>query len=246
MELRGIDVSHHQGKVDWSEIKKTGKVDFAILRAGYGRESSQKDKQFEANYKGAKAQGIPVGAYWYSYACNTSQAKKEAQTFLQAIKGKKFEYPVWFDQEYEAGIVSLTNAQRTAICKAFCDEIEKNGYYAGIYCSSDWMNTMLDYKALSDYDHWAAQYGSKCESKHAYGIWQYSSSNTLGIPGFGYHLDCNKCYKDYPSIIKKAGLNGYGKSRQYTAIVGPMNQAEKEEIDIKVKELSLNIKWEEK
>ncbi len=242
--ITGIDVSHHQGTLDWAALKKCEKVNFAIIRAGYGRVSSQKDKQFEANYKGSKAQGIPVGAYWYSYATTVDQAKLEAQTFLQTIKGKTFEYPLFFDQEYEPGIVALTNAQRTAICKAFCSELEKAGYYAGIYCSSDWMNSKLNYKELSEYDHWAAQYGKTCTSKHVYGIWQYSSENALNIPGFGKSLDCNYCYKDYPTIIKKAGLNGYGK--KYTATIGPMDDREKYVINSKANELDLSIKWEEK
>lgn len=228
MELKGIDVSKYQGKVDWAAIKKSGKVHFAILRAGYGKLASQKDTQFEANYKGAKAQGIPVGAYWYSYATTVAEAKQEAQAFLKVIQGKQFEYPVYFDQEYEPGIKALTNTQRTAICKTFCDEMEKAGYYCGIYCSSDWMNSWLNSSALSKYDHWAAQYASKCTSKHFYGMWQYSSSNALGVPGFDKSLDCNICYKDYPTIIKTAGLNGYSKD-SYKVNLPAMSKANAED-----------------
>lgn len=88
--MKGIDVSKHNGNIDWNAVKQSGKVDFAILRAGYGKSISQKDAQFEANYRDAKAQGIPVGAYWYSYAITPSEAEAEARTFLQAIAGKQY------------------------------------------------------------------------------------------------------------------------------------------------------------
>ena len=247
LKLNGIDVSRWQGKVDWQKIKATGKVDFAIIRAGYGRVATQKDTQFENNYKGAKAAGIPIGAYWYSYATTTVQAKQEALACLQVIQGKQFEYPIWFDQEYEKGIVALDNATRTAICKAFCDELEKAGYYTGIYCSSDWMNTRLNYKELSAYDHWAAHYGKECTSKHEYGIWQYSSTNALKIPGYLRSLDCNYCYKNYPAIIKGAGLNGYKKesAKRYTGTIKAVKAVDKKILDDEAKALGITIQWKE-
>ena len=108
MEFRGIDVSKWQGKIDWKKVKDAG-AQFAILRAGYGRAISQIDPFFYANYEACKAIGLPVGAYWYSYATDTDDARREAATCLEAIKGKSFEYPVWFDQEYEPGIKALTD-----------------------------------------------------------------------------------------------------------------------------------------
>lgn len=85
--MNGIDVSKHNGVIDWNAVKQSGEVDFAILRAGYGKSISQKDAKFEQNYAGAKAKGIPVGAYWYSYAITPAEAEAEARTFLQAIAG---------------------------------------------------------------------------------------------------------------------------------------------------------------
>ncbi len=90
---KGIDVSKHQGKIDWQKVKSAG-IQFAMLRAGYGRYANQKDEQFEANYTGAKAVGIPVGAYHYSYAKTVEQAKAEAQTFLAWIKGSRLKRKV--------------------------------------------------------------------------------------------------------------------------------------------------------
>lgn len=97
-KIKGIDVSQHQGKIDFSAVKKSG-IDFVIIRAGYGKYSKQKDPYFEQNYKNAKAAGLSVGAYWYSYAASAEDAKNEAKTCLEAIKNKKFEYPIYFDLE---------------------------------------------------------------------------------------------------------------------------------------------------
>ena len=98
MSVQGIDVSRHNTITDFRKVKGSG-IDFVIIRAGYGREISQKDPQFETNYKNAKAAGLNVGAYWYSYAQSVEEAKIEAKVCLQAIKGKKFEYPIYFDLE---------------------------------------------------------------------------------------------------------------------------------------------------
>ncbi|HOC34819.1 MAG TPA: GH25 family lysozyme, partial [Ruminococcus flavefaciens] len=96
--MKGIDVSVHNGNIDWGKVKADG-IDFAILRAGYGRLVSQKDERFEQNYAGAKAVGLPIGAYWYSYAMTPEEAELEADVFLSVIKGKRFEMPVYFDLE---------------------------------------------------------------------------------------------------------------------------------------------------
>ena len=96
--MKGIDVSVHNGNIDWRKVKNAG-IQFAVLRAGYGRELSQKDTRFEENYRNAKAAGIPVGAYWYSYAMTEDEARLEADVFLSVISGKQFEMPVYFDLE---------------------------------------------------------------------------------------------------------------------------------------------------
>ncbi len=92
MTKNGIDVSEHQGAIGWSRVKASG-VDFAILRAGYGKFATQKDRQFEANYANTKTVGLPVGAYWYSYAKTPEEARQEAQICLEIVKNRQFEYP---------------------------------------------------------------------------------------------------------------------------------------------------------
>ena len=93
--------------------------------------------------------------------------------------------------------------------KAFLEEVEAAGYYGILYASTDFIRNRLNWRELACYDVWAAQYGSACTCPLPYGIWQYSSKNALGVPGFGNALDCNRVYKDYPQIIRDAGLNGF-------------------------------------
>lgn len=206
--IDAIDVSKHQSKFDWQAAYGKG-IRHAMLRAGYGRHTSQKDPQFERNAAECTRLGIQYGVYWYSYASTPAEARQEARCCLAAIKGKHLCLPVAYDIEYEPCILRLTNAQRTALVEAFLSEIEAAGYYGILYASCDFIRNRLDYKALSKYDIWVAQYGSTCTCPLPYGIWQYSSRNALGIPGYGTSLDCNRVYKDYEQLMIQAGLQGH-------------------------------------
>ena len=203
-----IDVSKWQGAVNWADVKKAG-ISHAMLRAGYGNSVKQIDPQFKRNAAQCITLGIDWGVYWYSYATSAEQARQEARCCLEVIKGLKLTMPVAYDIEYEPGILALSNAQRTAMVKAFLEEVEAAGYYGILYASTDFIRNRLNWRELTQYDVWAAQYGSRCTCPLPFGIWQYSSSNPLGIPGYGKSLDCNHVYKDYPSIIQSAGLNGF-------------------------------------
>ena len=147
--------------------------------------------------------------YWYSYASTPAEARQEARCCLAAIKGKHLCLPVAYDIEYEPCILRLTNAQRTALVQAFLSEIEAAGYYGILYASCDFIRNRLDHKFLSKYDIWVAQYSSKCTCPLPYGMWQYSSRNALGIPGYGTSLDCNRVYKDYEQLMIQVGLQGH-------------------------------------
>ena len=116
--MRGIDVSVHNGSIDWNRVKNDG-IGFAILRAGYGKTASQKDKKFEDNYNGAKAAGIPVGAYWYSYARTVEEARQEAEACITILRGKQFEYPIFFDVE-EKATLNTGKSNCSAMIRAFC------------------------------------------------------------------------------------------------------------------------------
>ena len=219
--LKGIDVSYCQNEVDWDTAKASGLVDFAILRAGYGRETSQVDTQFERNYAACKRLGIPCGAYWFSYAMSADEAKREAQVFLQTIKGKSFEYPVYMDLEL-AKQFALGKAACSAIVDAFLSVLEQSGYYAGLYCSTYYLDNYLSDRIKSRNTVWCAQNASKCTYQNPYGIWQYNVAGNeeydiigqKSIPGIIGECDMDYCYTDYPEIIKAAGLNGFAKSAE--------------------------------
>lgn len=205
---KGIDVSKHNGVIDWNAVKQSGEVDFAILRAGYGKIISQKDVQFEANYRGAKAAGIPVGAYWYSYAITPAEATAEAYTFLECIKGKTFEFPVYFDIE-ERSALATGQKNCTAMCKAFCEVMEKAGYWVGIYGSRAVIESFIDNETQNRYAIWAAEWGKKLNYHGEAGIWQYSEKGS--IPGISGAVDLDISYIDYPARVKAAGKNGFKK-----------------------------------
>ena len=204
--MKGIDVSVHNGDIDWGKVKTDG-IDFAIIRAGYGRLASQKDKRFEQNYSGAKAVGIPVGAYWYSYAMNENEARQEADVFLSVIKGKQFEMPVYFDLE-EKKQFDLGKEKVSAIMRAFLERVESAGYFTGLYGSASPLFTHTADDIKTHYTIWLAHWVDKTNYSGAYAVWQYSAKGKVnGITG---SVDLDICYKDFPTIIKGKGLNGFG------------------------------------
>ena len=215
--MRGIDISKHNGAVNWAQVKADG-VQFAILRAGYGKEASQKDTQLEANYAGCKSNGVPVGVYWYSYATTPDEARKEAAVCLSVIKGKTFEYPVYFDIE-EPSVLAKGKAACTAIAKTFLEAVEQAGYFVGIYSSKVHLENCITEELRARYAVWVAHYGVDKTTYHGqYGIWQKSSTGKVsGIRG---NVDMNECYTDYPAAIRKKGLNGF-KAVQTAATAKP-------------------------
>ncbi len=211
---QGIDVSRHNGTIDWDKVKASGKCEFAILRAGYGKSISQKDGQFERNYSECRRLGIPVGAYWYSYAMSAADARVEAQVFMQAIRNRQFEYPVYFDIE-ESNTLKLGVVKVSEIVKAFCDEMEHNGYWCGVYTSRSHAQTYFDSTVKNRYSLWLAEWGSKLNYNGEYGMWQ--SSDKGRIDGIGSYVDLDVCYVDYPTAIMAAGKNGYPKPAEQAA-----------------------------
>ncbi len=202
---KGIDISSHNGSINMKKVKDSG-IEFIILRIGYGKNNI--DQKFKFNYENAIKNELPVGIYLYSYAINTDDAKKEAQLVLDNIKGLKIEYPIFIDMEDADGYKNKHNINNQTcinICETFCNYIENENYYAGIYSNLNWFNNRINSNKLDKFDKWVAQWNSKCSYAGEYGIWQYSSQGSItGIEG---NVDLNYSLKDYPTIIKNANLN---------------------------------------
>lgn len=244
--LKGIDISQWQGNIDFAKVKSSKKVDFAILRAGYGRVATQKDSEFESYYSGCKAAGIPIGAYWYNYATTVEDAKKEAQACLAVLKGKQFEYPIYYDIE-EKATLNTGKSNVSAIAKAFCEVLEKAGYFVGIYSMKSALDSYFTDEVKKAYTVWLAHVGvSKSSYTGSYDMWQYSWKGS--ISGISGDVDMDYCYKDFPAIVKGAGLNGYKKSESTQSAPSPSESSPKKETASKksVDELAKEVlegKW---
>lgn len=202
MEFKGIDVSEHNGTINWDTVKASG-IQFAIIRITYGRKAI--DKQAIRNIEECIRVGMPFGVYVYSYALNTDMALQEANLVIKTLSPykNKVSYPVIIDMEdadgYKAKNGNPNKTILTDICITECKAFENAGYYAMIYANLDWFRNRLDTARLTAFDKWLAQWSSRPTWDQPFGIWQYTSDGSVdGIPG---RVDMNISYKDYPSII---------------------------------------------
>ena len=218
---RGIDVSrwNHQidaasGKylpIDWEAVKRAG-FEFVILKAGSTK--SGLEPTFEADYEGARAAGLEVGAYFYTYSTTLEGIEKDARDLLSYIKGKKFEYPIYLDLE-DPSLSSLGKNNLSAMCEVFLCTLQENGYYTGLYTNHTWLTTILDTaRMVTLFDIWYARYPLSekptwNEEKYGkqLGMWQYTESGA--IDGLEGSFDLNYAYKDYKEIMRKWKLNGF-------------------------------------
>lgn len=209
MNIKGIDVSKWQGEIDWPKVKSAG-INFAMIRIGYGGPDGDcaLDPLFKANVEGALAAGVDVGCYIYSYAQSVAAAKREAEFAVkqaEQYKGRIL-YPIAFDVE-DASQTALGKSTLTAMADAACSVIEAAGWYASIYCNKNWATNYLDMTALAKYDLWLAQWANApTYTGHTFNMWQYSSKGR--VPGISGNVDLDIAYMDFPSVIKKKGLNG--------------------------------------
>lgn len=245
MEVKGLDLSKYQIGIDFNAIKNAG-YKFVILRVGvrgYKYSNITKDECFESFYKQAKANGLGVGAYFFTQATNDVEALDEANFVSEAIKGKVFEYPIYIDTEYSNNAHNgradnISKATRTSVCKTFCDALERRGYYAGIYCSESWLSSKLDYKELRKYDKWIAKWSpiKPYTLYGTYGMWQNSNAVYIG----GIRCDGNIRFYDYPAIMKDKCLNGFKNPvKKYRVTVNNITNGDKELIVNVAKSLSL-------
>ncbi len=198
--LKGIDISTFQKNVNWKKVRNS-EIAFVILRigyTGYGAGKNQaKDELFESHYIGATSWGIPVGGYFFGRAVTAAEGRKEAEYVLKTIKGKTFNYPIFYDTEDTYYQAKNSKQGNTDAVTAFCDTIKSAGYKTGVYASKSWFADMLDDNRLTKYSHWIAQYNSQCTYKGKYDMWQYTSTGK--VDGISGNVDLNYCYKDYLS-----------------------------------------------
>ena len=241
---KGVDISSVNGDVDIQKIKDAG-YDFVMIRCGFGSDiKSQDDSQFENNVRKCEKIGMPWGTYLYSYALNTDEAKSEAEHVIRLLKNKKPTFPVALDMEDADGYKSKngmpSNATLRNICKTFLSRIKSAGYYQMLYASLSWLNNQLnDSELLNNNDIWVAQWNSTFDYQKDAGMWQYGGEvnylESNSIDGVGV-VDKNKCFKDYPTIIKKGNWNNWSDGDS-GSVGGSDNQNKKPEVTYCVKTL---------
>ena len=223
---RGIDVSRWNHQIDmvtgeylpldWKTIKQSG-FDFVILKAGSTR--SGKEPTFESDYADAKAAGLMVGAYYYTYSSDIEGIKNDVSNLIKYIEGKTFEFPIYFDIE-DPSLIPLGKETLTSLCETFICSMQEKGYYSALYTNHNWLTNILDTsRILSLFDIWYARYPETeypVWNEEKYGkqlsMWQYTQTGEItGIEGY---FDMNFCYRDYLSIMKKWGLNGFDTERK--------------------------------
>lgn len=193
--MKGIDVSKHNGSIDFKKVKDSG-IDFVIIRIGYGGSAPVKDEKFEENYKNARANGLLVGAYIYSYADSTSDIIQEKEAVIKWLGGKHLDLPVFLDLE-DKKTGKCTREEITTFANEFCKYVEQNGYTSGIYANKYWLLNKIDVNNLINNIMpciWLAEWNNEASYPGIYTIWQYTSKGSVnGIKG---NVDLNYLYDD--------------------------------------------------
>lgn len=210
MSIKGIDVSKHNGNIDWNKVKADG-IQFAIIRIGWGSDlTSQDDPTANRNMDECERLGIPYGVYIYSYALNEADAVSEAQHTLRMIKGRKVQMGIWFDMEdaddyknkHKLPLDVAHKTLYTNICNKFCETIKNAGYMdVGVY-SGKWVfeNVLNEPNFVANTKKWLAQWNDKPTYKGTYTIWQYTDSGVVN--GSSKKTDMNIFYGTLPTQYK--------------------------------------------
>ena len=199
----GIDVSKHQGSINWEKVKAAG-VDYAIIRCGYGMDiASQDDEYWEINADACERLSIPYGTYLYSYATTVERARSEADHVLRLIEGRDLSYPVYYDLE-DASLQGLSAELKGDIAEAFCDKIEAAGYEVAIYANTYWFTSLLTDSRFDQWDKWVAQYNTTCTYAGEYTMWQCSSKGR--VDGISGNVDLNVDFgAGGPRLVERNG-----------------------------------------
>lgn len=206
MQIKGIDISHWNGSIDFYRVKASG-IDFCIIKAGGSDKGFYTDPKFRENYDKAKAAGLYVGAYYFAGKNfrGVEAGFADAQRFIDILKGLKFEYPVFLDIEAQE---NRYKEEITDAVIAFCEEMENAGYFVGIYASDiSGFKDKLNHERIEEFIHWVARYGKEPEICKDYELWQYSSKGR--IPGIIGSVDLDISTVDYSKTIREKGFNGY-------------------------------------
>ncbi len=206
--FNGIDVSRHQGDIDWDSVNPH--IDFSMIRAGFGKNNI--DAKARRNVSECERLGIPYGLYWFSYALHPEMAKKEAEYLIEFIGEHKPEYPIVYDFEYD----TVTHATKNGVrinrqfvldcTEEFCRTLEEHGFYAMFYTNQDYYQRYYQASKVAEkYDMWYARYSQSAGRKVT--LWQYSDKGKL--PGISGYVDLDRTERDYPLIIKKNNLNNW-------------------------------------
>ena len=215
---KGVDISYANGNIDLGKVKAAG-YDYVMIRCGYGSDLlTQDDAQFEANVRKAESLGLPWGVYLYSYATCKAEALSEVQHVKRLLKGKKPTMPIALDVEDSAYYTRhgcFNKATITEVVRTFIEGIRKAGYYPMIYTGIYWLGEYIDKSVYMSCDLWIAQWNSTCQyTGDNLGMWQYGGEvnylESNSISGVGV-IDKDICYRDYPTIIKQGGYNGWTK-----------------------------------
>ena len=190
---RGIDVSKHNGSIDWNAVKASG-INFAIIRCGYRGSTSGAlivDPYYYSNISGAQAAGINVGVYFFSQAINETEAVEEASMVLELLYGYSLQMPVYIDVEKSNGRAdSISVEERSAAAHAFLTTISNAGYTGGIYSNKLWFENRINTASFTNYKIWLAQYVDiPTYSATRYDMWQYTSKGSVG--GISGNVDMN-------------------------------------------------------
>ena len=199
--IAGIDVSEHQGVIDWQKVKDSG-IEFAIIRVGYrtyGGGEITLDTTFEDNLRNAEKAGIKLGVYFYSQAVTPEEAIEEADIVIDAIEPYDITYPVVFDWELiyndSARTDKVSVDTLAECCISFCERVKSAGYTPMIYQNKNTSMFKLDLPRLQEYDFWLAEYDDKPTYYYDYQMWQYTAAGK--VPGINGDVDLNICFKDY-------------------------------------------------
>ena len=211
---KGIDVSYHNGTIDWKRVKQS-EVEYAIIRCGYGtNDKSQDDKKWEENVKGCTDNNIPYGVYLYSYADTVEKASSEADHAIRLLQGKKFKYPVYYDLEEDAIRKKLSKTEIANIAKTFCNKLSAKGYTVGIYANKDWFTNYLTDSCFNNWTKWVAQYNTVCNYQGKYDMWQCSSTGR--VPGISGNVDLNYSYSPFENSYGGGNINNGGTTTKYS------------------------------